>query len=72
MNQVAEVLAAERIVAKVLNDRAAIGVGMGVFDLVFSQIWKALQQEGVNLGSPYQVYDFLVRENGVAKQALAR
>jgi hypothetical protein len=40
---------------------------MGLFDLAFSQIWKALQQERVNLGCPGQVHDFFVGENGVGK-----
>src|SRR5579862_407721 len=38
---------------------------MRLLDLIFSQIRKAVQKQGTNLGCPYQVYNFLVREDRV-------
>ena len=46
MYQITEFFVAEGIVAQVLDDRASIGVGMRLFDLVFSQIRKAMQKQG--------------------------
>src|SRR5690242_9933633 len=68
MHQVAEILAAERVVAEILDDGASIGVGMRLPDLVFRKSWISLEQEGLDLISPEQVYDFLVRQNGVRKR----
>ena len=67
MNEIAEVFAAEWVVAQVLDDRASVGVCMRLFDLVFGEIRKAMQQERTDLGCPYQIDDFLMSENRVGK-----
>ena len=71
MHQVAEFRAAERIVAEVLDDGAAIGVGMRFFDLVFRQSRISLEQKRADLVGPEQVHDLLVRQNGVCGQTAA-
>ena len=71
MHQVAEFLAAERVVAEILDDGATIGVGMRLPDLVFRQPRISLEQKGPNLIGPEQVYDFLVRQHGVRGQTAA-
>ena len=49
VHQVAEFPAAERVVAEVLDDGAAIGVGMRFLDLVFRESGISLQQERADL-----------------------
>jgi hypothetical protein len=61
MHQVAEFFAAEWIVSKILDDGASIGVGMGSADLIFRQSRISLEQQGLNLVEPEQVYDLFVR-----------
>src|SRR5260370_14642792 len=43
MNEVAEFLAAERIIAHVLDHATAVGVSMGLFQLVFGCIRETFQ-----------------------------
>jgi hypothetical protein len=45
---------------------------MSFLDLLFGDARKALNQERPNLRFPCQVYDFLVRQNGVGKRASAQ
>ncbi len=71
MHQVAEFPAAERVVAEILDDGAAIGVGVRLSDLVFRQSRISLEQEGLDLVGPEQVHDFLVRQNGICGRATA-
>ena len=52
MHQTAELRAAEWVVAEVLDDSTAIGVGMGLDDLVFRKSGISLEQEGTDLVSP--------------------
>src|SRR5208337_1181898 len=72
MHQVAEFLAPKWIIAKILDDRASIGIGVCVLDLIRGKIWEALQQQRLNLGGPRQVDDLLVRKNGVRKRGSAQ
>ena len=53
MGQVAEVLVAEWVITQILNDRAAIGIGVRLPKLVFGKFRKALQQEGPDLARPH-------------------
>ena len=71
MRQIAELLAAEGVVAEVLDNRAAIGIGVRRRNLVFRQRWKSLEQQRPDLIFPEQVHNLLVRENGVCKRAHA-
>jgi hypothetical protein len=52
MHQVAEIPAAERVVAEILDDCASIGVGMRLPDLVFRKSRRSLEQEGPDLIGP--------------------
>jgi hypothetical protein len=71
MHQVAEFPTAEPIVAEILDDRASVRVGISLPDLVFRQSGISLEQERLDLIGPPQVYDFLVRQNGVRGRAVA-
>ena len=71
VRQVAELLAAERVVAEVLDDGAAISIGMRLLDLVFRQSRKSLEQQRPDLTLPEQVYNLFVRQNGVCGRAAA-
>jgi hypothetical protein len=65
VHEVAEFLTAERIIAEILDDRPSIGISVGLFELIFRQSGKPLEQKGLDLIGPEQVDDFLVRKNGV-------
>ena len=71
VHQVAEFLAAERIIAQVLNDRAAIGVGVGFLDLIVREAGKAVLDQRTDVRRPQQVDDFFVGEDRVGKAASA-
>src|SRR5208337_4463609 len=71
MRQIAELLAAEWVVAEVLDDRAAVGIGMRLRNLVFRQRRKSLEQERPDLVFPEQVDNFLMRQDGIRKRATA-
>jgi len=68
MHQAAEFRAAEGVIAEILDDGASIGVGMRLLDLVLRQSWISLEEEGLDLIGPEQVYNFLVGQNGVRKR----
>ena len=65
MHQIAELRAAEGIVAEVLDDGAAIGVGMRLGELFLRESGIALQQEGAESVGPEQVNDLFVGQNGI-------
>jgi len=69
MRQIAELLVAEWVVAEVLDDGTAVGIGVRLRNLVLRQRRKSLEQEGPDLIFPEQVYDFLVRQDGIRKRA---
>ena len=48
MHQVAEELAAKRIVAHVLNQAAAISIGMGVAEVFRARCWITFQQKALD------------------------
>ena len=52
MHQVAEFLTAKWVVAEILNDGAAIGISVRLFELVFRQPWISLAQQWSDLVSP--------------------
>jgi hypothetical protein len=69
VNQVAEFDAAEGIVAKVLDDGAAIGISVCFRELGFCESGKALEEKRAKITGPRQVHDFLVGEHGVGERA---
>src|SRR5208337_2112220 len=71
MRQIAELLAAEWVVAEVLDDGAAVGIGMRLRNLVFRQRRKSLEQQRPDLIFPEQVDNFFMRQDGICKQAQA-
>jgi hypothetical protein len=71
MRQIAELLAAEWVVAEILDDGAAVGIGVRLRNLVLRQRRKSLEQQRPDLIFPEQVYDFLMRQDGIRKQATA-
>jgi hypothetical protein len=71
MHQVAELSAAKRVVTEILDDGAAIGVRMRLSEIVFRQTGISLEQQRTKLRSPYQIHDFLVRQDGVCVRATA-
>jgi hypothetical protein len=71
MHQVAEFSAAERVVAEVLDDGAAVSVRVCLLDLFFGKSRISLEQKGTDFVSPQQIHDFLVRENGVRERTTA-
>ena len=71
MHQVAEFFAAEGVVAEVLDDGAAVGIGVRLPDLVIRKSGISLEQEGSDLIGPEQVHDFLVGQNRVCRRTAA-
>ena len=61
MHEVAEFFAAERVIAEILDHGAAERIGMGFPDLVFRQARISREQQRLDLVSPQQIHDFLVR-----------
>src|ERR1700687_5342843 len=53
VHQVAEFCTAEGVVAEILDDRASVGVGMCLGELLFGQPWISLKQEGPDLVGPH-------------------
>ena len=57
MRQVAEQLAAERVIAHVLDDRAGIGMRVGLEESVGRGGRKAAKKEGFEVGLPSGIDD---------------
>src|SRR5205085_6264724 len=71
MHQVAEIPAAERIVAEVLNDSTTVSVGVCLFDLAVSKSRISLEQQRADLVSPRQIYDLLVGQDRICGRTSA-
>jgi hypothetical protein len=65
VQQVREDGLAERVVAEVLNDAAAVCVGVGLLQLERREVRKTLEQQRLNGVGPGEVNDLLMRENRV-------
>ena len=65
MQQVRKIVAAVRIVADVLNDAAAVCVGMRLGELFRRGLRKTPKQKRDNVILPREVYNFLMRKNRV-------
>src|SRR6266576_2415326 len=72
MEQVSEFVVAKRVIANVLNDAAAVSVGMSFLDLLLSSRWEALEERGANGGVPGDVDEFFVRKHAVPEEIRGR
>ena len=66
VRQIAEKMTAERIVAKILNDAAAICIGVRFLELVFACVRKALRQDGQYRVDPKRIDDRFMSQYGIA------
>src|SRR5581483_1572738 len=62
VRQVAEKMAAIRVVTHVLNDGAAVRISLRRTQLLGCCAWKALKQRGLKIGFPCGIDDRLVRK----------
>src|SRR5579863_2305470 len=69
VHQIAEFNGAEGIIAEILNHGAAIGVTVCFRDLRFRQLRKSIEEERADFVRPDEIYDFLMRQNGVRKRS---
>src|SRR6202789_712016 len=67
--EVAEIFIAEGVVAHILHERSAIGVGVGFFQLLIGEAREARFQHGLTAAIPEQIDDLLVSENGIGNAA---
>ena len=68
MGQLAEKLAAERIIAEILDNRATIGVGMRFNQLVRRGIREAFEKEGLKILIPGRINDRFMSQDGVSAE----
>ena len=68
MEQVAEKFVAGWIVAHILNQAAAVGIGVGAAQVIFCGIGITLQKETLEVALPHKVNYLLVGEHGVGRQ----
>ena len=62
MNEIAEFSAAKRVVAEILDHGASVGISVSR-ESGHRKGWILLEEKGLNLVSPEQVNDFVVRRN---------
>jgi hypothetical protein len=62
MSEVAEILAAERVVAHVLNQRTAVGEGMRFFQIIRGSAGESLAEQRSDVILPQQIDDLFVRQ----------
>ena len=60
MGEVAKEFVAERVVAEVLDEAAAVGVGMGFDKFVLGGVGITLEEEGFDFVLPQDVNDLFV------------
>ena len=65
MREVAEEGAAIRVVAHVLNDGAAVGVGLGATQVFLRGLRIFFQKQGLDVALPRRVDDGFMRKDGV-------
>src|SRR4029079_18041330 len=65
MHQVAEKLAAERVIPHVLQDAPGVGVGMRLYQIFGSGCGEAVQQDWLNVRVPSAVDDGFVGQDRV-------
>ncbi len=65
VQQVAEIFIAAGVVTHVLNQAAAVGIGVRLPKVVCSGLGKPVQEHRLNLVLPRQIHDFFVSEDRV-------
>src|SRR5579863_1424558 len=65
MHQVAEEFVAERVVAHVLDDAAAVRVSVRGFQIVGSRLRKALQEQRLDCFVPRRIHNRFMSEDGI-------
>ena len=71
MRQIAVELAAERIIAQILNDASAVGVCVRLGQLIRGGSGKSLQQQGLYRAIPSGIDNGFVGENGIGRGGLS-
>ena len=66
VRQIAVKMAAERIVAKILNDAAAVRVGVRFVELIFGSVGKTLRQNRQDCVDPKRIYNRLMGQDGIS------
>jgi hypothetical protein len=69
MHQIAELHTAERIVAEILDDCAAVGVAVRLFELVLGERRKTSEKQRAELIGPNEIDDLFVGEYRVRGRA---
>ena len=69
MHQIAEELAAERVVAHVLDDATRVGIGVGLDEIVGSGLGIAPEEDRPDVTVPGGVDDRLVGEHRIGVEA---
>jgi len=72
VGEIAEEMGAEGVVADVLNEAAAISIGVGLTHPVVGSTGKASEKSGADLGFPEEINDLLVGQDGVSWRTLTR
>src|SRR5215212_8444720 len=71
VREVAEEFGGKRVVAHVLDDAAAVSVGISLSQLLFAQTGEALYQERTQIIFPNQIDDRLVGKDRVSVDDIA-
>src|ERR1035437_11092550 len=71
MGEIAEFLAAEWVVAEILDHSAAVSIGVRLFKLIIRQSRESFEQQRPDLIFPEQVHNLLMRQDGVCKRSEA-
>ena len=71
VRQIAVKLAAERIIAQILNDASAVGISVGLDQLIRGGGGKSFQEQGLDGTVPSGIDDGFVREDGIRRGALS-
>ncbi len=69
VDEIVEKDAAMLVIAQVLNNGAAKGVPVCLAQFVRCGMWKALEEDGLDVGIPSRVDDGFMRDYGVGRAA---
>src|ERR1051326_1892751 len=72
VHQVAEELAAERVVAHVLNDASTVGIGMRLYQISGRGARESTQKQRLQTGVPRGINNRFMTEDGVGREERAQ